>query len=99
MAASAILLYRQHFVYADGSIREMVLWRLPKPTPERKHGLKYRLYYRTADGRGVVRYDNEKGKGDHRHLGAVEHPYRFTDVETLVRDFLNDIERLRSEKR
>ena len=42
-----------------------------------------------------MRYDNEVGKGDHRHYGNREEPYRFIDVETLVRDFLADIARLK----
>jgi hypothetical protein len=43
----------------------------------------------------MVRYDNETGKGDHRHEGDREEPYAFTDVETLVADFLADIARVR----
>jgi len=39
--------------------------------------------------------DNETGKGDHRHRGGREEPYRFTDVDTLVADFLVDIEKAR----
>jgi Family of unknown function (DUF6516) len=57
--------------------------------------LKYRLYYGLADGTCVVRYDNETGKGDHRHEGDREESYAFTDVETLVADFLADIARVR----
>ena len=30
----------------------------------------------------VVRYDNEKGKGDHKHVGTHESSYRFIDMET-----------------
>ena len=41
----AQLLYRQKLLYPDGAIREMVLWQLPRPTKDRPHGLKYRLYY------------------------------------------------------
>lgn len=69
---------------------EIVLWRLPQPTPDRPHGLKYRLYY----GRGgvcVVRYDNETGKGDHRHIRGRETPYEFKSVEQLRRDFERDV--------
>ena len=73
----------------------MVLWQLPKPTKDRLHGLKYRLYYGLANGTCVVRYDNETRKGDHRHYGEREEPYRFIDVETLVVDFLEDIARVR----
>jgi hypothetical protein len=67
-----------------------VLWQLPCADKERSHGLKYRLYYGTAAGECVVRYDNERGKGDHRHCGDYEEVYTFTTEETLVRDFLAD---------
>lgn len=91
----ATLLYRERFVYADGSMREMVIWRLPQKSTDRRYGLKYRLYYGLADGTCLVRYDNEAGKGDHRHYGDQEQSYQFVDVETLVRDFLADIAMLR----
>jgi len=80
-------------MYADGAIREMILWQLPEKTAEKPYGLKYRLYYGLADGSCLVRYDNETGKGDHRHGGEREEPYQFKDVETLVADFLQDIEK------
>ena len=95
----ASLLLRDKFVFADGSIREMVLWHLPEASPERPHGLKYRLHYRSADGGRVVRYDNERGKGDHRHREGREEPYRFVDVESLVADFLDDVATARGERR
>jgi hypothetical protein len=91
----ARLVYREKYVYSDGAIREMILWQLPKRTGERPHGLKYRLYYGLDDGTCIVRYDNETGKGDHRHTPEGEEPYQFTEVETLVADFLADIERTR----
>jgi hypothetical protein len=47
-------------------------------------------------GKRLVGYDNERPKGDHRHVGESENPYVFTDVETLVRDFLDDVSRQRS---
>ena len=74
----------------------MVLWQLPEKPRNKKHGLKYRLYYGLPDGSCLVRYDNETGKGDHRHFQDKEAPYRFKDVETLVADFLLDIEKMRS---
>ena len=89
------LVYREKYIYADGAVREMVLWQIPKKTAEKPHGLKYRLYYGLADGTCLVRYDNEIGKGDHRHFKDNEEPYRFTDVDTLVADFLSDILALR----
>ena len=88
----ATLLHHDKFIYDDGAIREMVLWQLPEKTFDRPHGLKYRLFYGLADGTCMVRYDNETGKGDHRHKGGRERPYEFKDVETLVADFKSDIE-------
>ena len=90
----ATLLLHDKFVYADGAIREMVLWSLPKADVERPHGLKYRLYY-GKDGICFVRYDNEKGKGDHRHYGDREEPYLFESVESLIQSFQADIDRER----
>jgi hypothetical protein len=92
----ARLLYREKYIYADGAIREMVLWQLPGKFAVKSHALKYRLYYGLADGTCLVRYDNETGKGDHRHFLDKEVPYRFNNVETLVADFLSDIEYARS---
>ena len=92
----AQLLFRDKYVYADGAIREMVIWRLPHPDDERPHGLKYRLYY-GYPGKPLVWYDNERGKGDHRHEGEHETRYTFVSVEQLIRDFKADIERLRGE--
>lgn len=94
----ARLIYREKFIYADGAIREMVLWQLPATPNERPGTLKYRLFYGTADGTCLLRYDNEESNGDHRHVVGVEQPYHFTDVDTLVKDFLEDIERIRGNK-
>ena len=91
----AKLIYRERFIYADGAIREMVLWQLPRKATEKSYGLKYRLFYGLPDGTCIVRYDNEPGKGDHKHRGDREEPYKFKDVETLVTDFLEDIEKAR----
>ena len=75
-----------------GGLIEMVIWQLPEPTAERPHGLKYRLVY-AVDGERVVGYDNETGKGDHKHLGTLELPYQFLSAETLVADFYADVRR------
>jgi hypothetical protein len=93
----AKLRYRQKLAYPDGAIREMVLWQLPRADKERPHSLKYSLYYGTATGECVIRYDNERGKGDHRHYGDYEEAYAFTTEERLVKDFLADIRRHRGE--
>ena len=78
-------------VLPDGAVVEMVIWQLPRPAPERMHGLKYSLFY-GRDGQRIVGYDNESGKGDHKHLHNVETRYQFVSIEPLVSDFLVDIE-------
>jgi hypothetical protein len=90
----AELLFRQRIDYEDGAIVEMVLWRVPTPVQPSTHGLKYSLFYGRAGVREVG-YDNERGKGDHRHFHGVEMPYAFTTVERLVEDFWSDVRALR----
>ena len=94
----AKLIYRSRLVYPDGAIREMVIWQLPEKSPDRPHGLKYRLYYGDARGKCLVRYDNESGKGDHRHFQGKEEEYVFMSVEKLVGDFQKDIDQVRGIK-
>ena len=91
----AQLLLRERFVYADGAIREMVLWSIPEPSPDRPHVLKYRLFYGNAQGRCTVRYDYETSRGDHRHYADREEPYTFVSVERLVGNFFADIDAAR----
>ncbi|MBX9685734.1 MAG: hypothetical protein K2X27_03470 [Candidatus Obscuribacterales bacterium] len=77
--------------YPDGAILQIVIWQLPQPTTERPHGYKYRLNYSLADGSTLVRYDNERGKGDHKHIREVQHPYKFTSIRQLLADFNADV--------
>lgn len=74
----------------------MTIWILPKSVVGSSHPFKYSLFY-GYPGRRVVGYDNERGKGDHRHLDAAEEPYVFTTVEVLMADFLADVKRVRGE--
>jgi hypothetical protein len=70
----------------------MVIWKLPKPVLGSQHAFKYRLAF-VVDGACVMRFDNESGKGDHKHVGAQEVPYAFTSLTQLVTDFLNEIDK------
>jgi hypothetical protein len=45
-----------------------------------------------------VEYDNERGKGDHRHFQGVETAYEFRTVENLMADFWTDVRTLRGEE-
>lgn len=68
---------------------DMVVWRVPKPVRGSDHYFKYRLAL-IVDGICVIRYDNEAGKGDHKHVGDQQIPYNFVGVDALRRDFLMD---------
>jgi hypothetical protein len=92
----ASLVYRSKAVLPDGLIVEMVIWRLPVPVLGSKHSYKYRLFY-GRDGKRVVGFDNERGKGDHCHLDGEECPYVFTEVETLMEDFLREVRKRRAQ--
>jgi Family of unknown function (DUF6516) len=92
----ATLIARTRIVYSADSFAELVLWRVPNPVPGSAHDFKYRLAY-VVEAVCVVRYDNEIGKGDHRHFGAAENPYRFSTPERLVNDFQKDIARWNNE--
>jgi hypothetical protein len=97
-----VLVYREKFIYDDGAIREMVLWQIPQKSAGEPYIIKYRLYYGLSDGTCIIRYDNERGKGDHRHFKDKETPYKFRNVENLVADFLEDIataRRVKNEKK
>lgn len=90
----AVLIYRRMETRADGVKLDMVIWQLPAPTEDRPQGVKYRLWA-GRDGVTLVRYDNEAGKGDHKHVGAEEFPYVWRGMAALVEDFLNDVEALK----
>jgi hypothetical protein len=45
------------------------------------------------EGKRLVGYDNERGKGDHKHIGDQEQGYSFQSVEQLLEDFWSDVKR------
>ena len=57
---------------------------------------KYRLAY-VVNCICVLRYDNESGKGDHRHFRDQESLYIFETVDELLNAFQRDIERINRE--
>jgi hypothetical protein len=70
----------------------VTVWRVKQSVSPSEHEFKYRLAYVVA-GECVLRYDNERGKGDHRHVGSVETPYTFSTPDQLMTDFSADIAR------
>lgn len=71
---------------------EVVVWQVRKPVLPSTHEFKYRLVY-VVGGQCVLRYDNERGKGDHRHTETTEKPYHFSTPDQLMADFDADIAR------
>jgi hypothetical protein len=88
----AFELINTRIIYSESAFAELVLWRLPKPLVGCVHEFKYRLAY-VVRSKCVLRYDNEAGKGDHRHYCGEESAYWFTTPVRLVSDFQSDIER------
>jgi Family of unknown function (DUF6516) len=92
----AKLVVRERIVYSQAELVEMVVWELPAPVPPSKHLFKYRLVY-VVKGVRVLGYDNERGKGDHKHLGNQETSLTFTTIDSLLQDFVTEVELLRHE--
>lgn len=85
-------LLRRRIILATDAFAEVAVWRVPEPVPPSEHPFKYRLAY-VVKGVCVLRYDNERGKGDHRHLDGIEADYAFASPEQLMLDFNADIAR------
>ena len=91
---TAELMLNERHIVSEKAFVEMVVWRVPSPVSGSHHGFRYRLAL-VVDGRCVLHYDNEAGKGDHRHVGEDEIPYFFTTSQALLDDFWNDVDNWR----
>jgi len=89
-AAEAGKLIDRRVILSEAAFAEMVLWQLPEMSAERPHSVKYRLAL-VVGGICVMRFDNERGKGDHVHAGSVERPYLFRSIDRLVEDFMAEV--------
>jgi hypothetical protein len=67
--------------------------RLPEPLEGSDHPYKYSLALVVA-GECILRYDNKRGKGDHKHEGGLESDYVFTTLSQLLADFKADVTRI-----
>lgn len=90
----ADLVLRERHVLGADAFADLRIWRVPGGIRGSRHACKYSLAYVVA-GVCVLRYDNEAGKGDHRHVGRVESSYRFTTAAALLKDFWADVDRWR----
>lgn len=89
----AVQLVRERISYTDDAFTEIVVWQLPSPVPGSKHLYKYRLAFVVA-GECVLRFDNEAGKSDHRHLRRKQFNYAFRSMEKVLLDFNAEVRRL-----
>jgi hypothetical protein len=87
---SAVLIQNRRLYLHDGMIVLIRIWKLPANNAERPYGLKYSLFY-GRPGERIVGYDDERGKGDHRHHRDREEHYAFTTMEKLIADFWADV--------
>ena len=87
-----LIFYRKN-IEPNGDIAEMRIWKIPtsKRLPS---GLKYSLVY-NREGQRIIGYDNAEGKGHHRHYRRKEFAYDFRDVDNLIKDFYEDVEKVR----
>ena len=92
----AVELLRRRITYSEAAFAELVLWRLQAPLADSAHAYKYRLAY-VVNRVCVLRFDNESGKGDHRHFRGKESRYVFDGVDKLLDAFQRDIERINRE--
>ncbi len=90
----AKLLFSTKQILDDGFILQIRIWRVPEPLPSSEHPLKYSLFF-GRPGERLVSYDNERGKGDHKHIRDQETRYQFTNIDTLLEDFMCDINEVR----
>jgi len=86
----ASLIRHNRFNDPYGNIVEMKIWSVPV-TEHTPYGVKYWLVY-IVSGERVIGYDNERGKGDHKHVDGKQELYSFVDVDVLVEDFVSDVE-------
>ncbi len=83
-------------LFDDGSLIVIRVWRVATPVLPSDHRFKYSFYY-GRPGERLVLFDNERGKGDHKHIREVESTYGFESIESLTWDFMAAVQAIRAE--
>ncbi len=96
LGVTATLIQSEKGRLENGAIRQVRIWLVPEPVPPSLHRFKYSLVY-VLDGARRIGFDNERGKGDHRHLHGVKTPYKFRGIAELLAEFRLLISRERGE--
>jgi hypothetical protein len=91
----ATLLLDDRHVLDEVSFVALRVWRVLHPARGSAHTFKYSLAM-IVHGECLLRYDNEAGKGDHRHVGARVDAYTFLAAEQLIADFWADVDAWRA---
>lgn len=93
MVGRATALFREKVTDEHGHIYEAVIWEVERST-RYSEGVRYRLaFIKAGEKSPTVLYDNHHPKGHHRHLEGIEEPYKFTNVNQLLADFMADVGR------
>jgi Family of unknown function (DUF6516) len=87
----ARLLLKERIVLSQAAFAEIVVWQVPEPVRGSRHAYKYRMAL-VVDETCVMRYDNEAGKGDHRHIETTETRLNFNSLDELYAAFWTDVD-------
>jgi hypothetical protein len=91
--AKATLVLHERVVLREAVFAELRIHAVPDPVPGSSHGLKYSLAL-VARGACVLRFDNERGKGDHWHgPDGVERSFVFEGIDALLGRFWTEVDR------
>ena len=90
MKATPVL--RRRVIVAADAFVEVVVWKVPEPASPSTPAFRYRLAY-VVGGHCGLRYDNERGTGDHRRTETTEATYPFSTPDQLLADFAADVAR------
>lgn len=87
-----IPLLHERVVLASDVFAAIRIWRVPHAVRGSVHDLKYSLAL-VAGRECVLRYDNEAGKGDHRHMAdGSEATYAFRSADDQIADFWMEVD-------
>lgn len=93
MSADLLIKKRDYFPNED-AFTSITVWAVDPSIRGSQHNYKYSLAY-VVQGVCVMRYDNEAGKGDHKHIGDTEFTVTFSGLDDLISQFFNDVNRIR----
>jgi hypothetical protein len=94
----ASLSWDERIQLTETLMAEILIWSVPQPVRGSAHRFKYSLAL-ISYGVCVMRYDNEAGKGDHKHLGERQFAYMFSTIKALQEDFWSDVAEFQKEGR